>query len=123
MYGIDIKENELLAMGGGILETLLLDRTTGDSIIWATDDYAERGEGFGFHDKITTAHVTGPNGIIIQPRVVKTRKNQIDRTKNMVEVFTPSWVCNSMTNLFDKTWFGRDIEQTIKPMESELPFE
>ena len=39
-YGIDIKEDELLAMGGGILDTLLIDRTTGENIIWATDDYA-----------------------------------------------------------------------------------
>ena len=43
-YGIDIKEDELLAMGGGILDTLLIDRTTGENIIWATDDYASMGE-------------------------------------------------------------------------------
>lgn len=29
MRGIDVKEDELLAMGGGILDTLLLDQTTG----------------------------------------------------------------------------------------------
>lgn len=44
MRGIDIKEEELLAMGGGILDALLLDRTTGENIIWATDDYASMGE-------------------------------------------------------------------------------
>ena len=44
LYGVDIKENDLLAMGGGILDTLLLDRTTGKNIIWATDDYASMGE-------------------------------------------------------------------------------
>ena len=44
MHGIDIKENELLAMGGGILDALLLDRTTGENIIWATGDYASMGE-------------------------------------------------------------------------------
>ena len=31
MHGIDIKEDELLAMGGGILDALLLNRTTGKS--------------------------------------------------------------------------------------------
>lgn len=107
MYGIDIKEDELLVRGSGILDMLLLDQTTGENIIWATDDYAKRGEGFRFHDKITIERVTGSNSKLIQPRVVKTRKDQLDRTKNMAEVFTPSWVCNSMTNLFDKTWFGR----------------
>ena len=34
MYGIDIKEDELLAMGGDILDTLLIDRTTGENIIF-----------------------------------------------------------------------------------------
>lgn len=43
MYSIDIKEDELLAMGGSILDTLLIDGTTGENIIWATDDYAALG--------------------------------------------------------------------------------
>lgn len=39
-FGIDIKEEEMLAWGHGILETLLRDHTTGENIIWATNDYA-----------------------------------------------------------------------------------
>lgn len=108
MYGIDIKEDYLLGLGNDILETLLRDHTTDDNIIWATDDYADKGEGFSFQDHISIDCVTGANGNLVQPRVIKARKDQIGRTKNMAEVFTPSWVCNSMTNLFDKTWFGRE---------------
>mgnify|MGYP007122042059 CR=1 FL=1 len=40
MHSIDIKEDYLLGLGNGILDKLLLDRTTGENIIWATDDYA-----------------------------------------------------------------------------------
>ena len=29
-----------------VLAVLLKDRTTGHNLIWATDDYAERGDGF-----------------------------------------------------------------------------
>ena len=48
-FGIDILEDEIKSWGHEILETLLLDRTTGENIIWATDDYLSRGEGYGFH--------------------------------------------------------------------------
>ena len=59
MHGIDIKEDELLAMGGGILDTLLIDRTTGENIIWATDDYAHLGDGYTFHNHITVEQTKG----------------------------------------------------------------
>ena len=108
MYGIDIKEDELLAMGGGILDMLLIDRTTGENIIWATDDYAALGDSYTFHEHITPELITGENNNVIQPRVIKTWKEQVGRTKRMAEVFTPSWVCNSMANLLDKAWFGRE---------------
>ena len=35
-----------------VLAVLLKDRTTGRNLIWATDDYAERGKGFGANDEI-----------------------------------------------------------------------
>ena len=40
MHGINIKENYLLGLENSILDKLLLDRTTGENIIWATDDHA-----------------------------------------------------------------------------------
>lgn len=42
-----------------ILETLLCDRTTGENIIWATDDYNSRGNGYSFHDSITPEKICG----------------------------------------------------------------
>ena len=53
MYAIDIKEDYLLGLGNGILDKLLLDRTTGENIIWATDDYASMGDAYTFFQHIT----------------------------------------------------------------------
>lgn len=130
MHAIDIKEDYLLSLGHGILESLLTDRTTGEHIIWATDDYASEGEGYGFSDQITAECVTGEHKNLLQPRVVKARNKQFERTKEMAEVFTPSWVCNSMANLIDHAWFGRkdvfNVEdvpnQTWKPTTERITF-
>ena len=105
MRGIDIKEDELLAMGSGILDTLLLDRTTGENIIWATDDYAPRGDAYTFHQHITADLITGENQNVIQPRVTKSEDERKYRARKMAEVFTPSWVCNKMNNGVDEAWF------------------
>jgi len=106
-YGIDIKEDELLAMGGGILDTLLLDRTTGENIIWATDDYAALGDAYTFFRHITPELITGDNKNVIQPRVAKSMEEKKKRARKMAEVFTPSWVCNDMNNGVDERWFKR----------------
>ncbi|MBR1400957.1 MAG: hypothetical protein IJ604_10935 [Prevotella sp.] len=106
-YNIDIKEDELLAMGGGILDTLLLDRTTGENIIWATDDYAVLGDAYTFHQHILPELITGKNLDVIQPRVAKKEEERRSRSRKMAEVFTPSWVCNNMNNGVDEKWFKR----------------
>jgi hypothetical protein len=41
------------------------------------------------------------------PRVEKNRKLQKERSREMAEVFTPSWVCNAQNNLIDDSWFGK----------------
>lgn len=104
---IDISENELLQQSEDLLAELLKDHTTKRNIFWATDDYAYLGEAYGYHAPITIPCITGDNGLIIQPRVLKTREEQTNRTKDKAEVFTPSWVCNAQNNLIDEVWFGR----------------
>lgn len=69
LFGIDIQEDEMRSWGHGILETLLRDRTTGETIIWATDDYAERGEGYTFYDQITAEKICCSKSRVIVPRV------------------------------------------------------
>ena len=40
---IDIKENDLLKIDRSLLDILLKDKTTGNNIIWATDNYSTYG--------------------------------------------------------------------------------
>ncbi|PVZ12252.1 MULTISPECIES: restriction endonuclease subunit M [Bacteroidales] len=104
---IDISETDLRNQSEELLTELLRDHTTGNNIFWATDDYEPLGAEYGYYSPITVACITGERGSIIQPRVLKSRAEQIGRTKDKAEVFTPSWVCNAQNNLIDEAWFGR----------------
>ena len=104
---IDIREDDLLALSAEVLDTLLRDHTTGQNIFWATHDYEALGRGYDYHAPILPELITGERGMVIRPRVLKTRAEQTDRAKDMAEVFTPSWVCNAQNNLVDEAWFGR----------------
>lgn len=102
----DISETVFFQQYPEILEALLKDHTTQLNIFWATDSYANLGQGFQFSDSITIEHIIGEHGMVIRPRALKTREEQVGRTKDMAEVFTPSWVCNAQNNLVDEAWFG-----------------
>jgi hypothetical protein len=126
---IDISENDLLKDNPKVLEKLLLDHTTHKNIFWATDSYVERGEGYAFNDAITIEHITGENGKVIQPRAIKALAVQAQRSKDMAEVFTPSWICNAQNNLIDEAWFGRpnvfniaNDDHTWTPVENKIEF-
>ncbi len=105
---VDISENDILATSPEVLATLLKDHTTQGNIFWATDNYAERGEGYQYSDPITIEAITGVNGTVIVPRALKSRERQQQRSREMAEVFTPSWICNKQNNLVDNAWFGRE---------------
>ena len=104
---IDIREDDLSAISPAVLATLLRDHTTGKNIFWATHDYEALGSVYGYHSEILPELITGEHGMVIRPRVLKSKENQTDRAKDMAEVFTPSWVCNAQNNLVDEAWFGR----------------
>lgn len=104
---IDIKENDILRQDPILLDMLLLDRTTGRNIKWATHDYANRGVDYLYGNEIRVDCITGRNGQVIQPRVCKSRVEQQARIRYKAEVFTPSWLCNCQNNLVDEQWFGR----------------
>ena len=110
---VDIQKNDVLALSPKLLNTLLKDHTLSTenqqvNIFWATDNYAHLGEGYQYHDPITIEAITGSNGNIIQPRSVKSRERQQQRSREMAEVFTPSWICNKQNNLVDEAWFGHE---------------
>ena len=110
---IDICENEIFEQSPNLLSMLLIDRTLSsensqDNIFCATNNYADLGVGFQYSDQITLEAITGKNEEVIKPRAVKSREMQQQRSREMAEVFTPSWICNKQNNLIDNTWFGRE---------------
>ena len=82
----------------------LTDRTSNKNIIWGTNNY--RNKGFKETDEILIASISGKINNIIKPRINKNKILQSKRSKDMAEVFTPSWVCNKQINLIDNEWFG-----------------
>lgn len=106
--GIDILENEIIEQYSDVLDILLRDHTSQKNIFWATDNYQHLGESYGFNAHILPQSITGKNGNIIMPRVHKDKNFQESRSKEMAEVFTPSWICNAQNNLIDNAWFGRE---------------
>jgi len=101
---IDLNEKVLYEKNPKILEILLFDQTTKKNIIWATDSYLKKG--YHFKDRINIESIVNSN--FIMPRAKKSKSEQIRRSKDNAEVFTPSWICNKQNNLIDKSWFGRD---------------
>lgn len=104
---VDVEENNIIELQPEVLAGLLKDQSTGKNIIWATDDYSYLGENYQFSSEIVPEAITGENGNIIMPRAVKSKLAQSSRTRNMAEVFTPTWICNKMNNLVDEAWFGK----------------
>lgn len=90
-----------------VLSILLKDKSTKQNIIWATDDYIYRGEGYKDVDQMRESHFIGFNPIVLQPRISKTIEEQQYRTRKKAEVMTPVWLCNKMNNFADEEWFGR----------------
>ena len=98
---INIKEYPVKNM----LSALLKDKTTKKNIIFATDAYADYA--VDAKSQITEQLLLGFGALAIQPRVLKSKEEQSERTKKKAEVFTPSWICNKMNNHCDEEWFGR----------------
>ena len=109
---IDIREDYLAQLDTELLNVILKDHSTSKAdeqhnIFWATADYEHLGNGYQLKDEIRAELITGDNGNIVMPRVLKSKLTQTTRSKDMAEVFTPSWICNAQNNLIDEAWFGR----------------
>ncbi|MBR2205263.1 MAG: Eco57I restriction-modification methylase domain-containing protein [Prevotella sp.] len=98
---IDIREDDLSDISQEVLATLLRDHTTGKNIFWATHDYEALGSEYDYHAQILPELITGEHGMVIRPRVLKSKESQTDRVKDMAEVFTPSWVVKKMVDYVD----------------------
>jgi hypothetical protein len=100
IYNIDIREDYLLKKDN-LLEMLLYDKTTSQNILWATDSYESKGEQFSSQASIKTELVTGIYGSLIQPRAIKSKEEQIYRTREKAEVFTPLSIVKQMNEACD----------------------
>jgi hypothetical protein len=100
LQSIDIREDYLLKKGN-LLEILLQDKTTSKNIIWATDSYESKGEMFVPLAPITIDLVTGTHGSLIQPRALKSKEEQLYRTRDKAEVFTPLSIVKQMNDACD----------------------
>ena len=107
MEMIDVAEQHIADMSYDLMKVLLKDKTTGKYIVWATDNYSHLGDSYRPSQEITPELVIGKHTDIIQPRVLKSQEEQVKRTRDRGEVFTPSWICNQQNNLIDDAWFGR----------------
>lgn len=106
-HEIDIIEDDILKKYPKVLDIFLLDQTTRKNIFWATDNYQHLGHNYQFSSPISIESITGSNGKVIMPRVLKNKILQKTRIKEMAEVYTPSWVCNEQINSIDNAWFNR----------------
>lgn len=114
-FNIDIGEVEISAYDEHLLDILLIDQSKSlsfnkvSNIIWATDNYSSLGSGYGIDDPISLDNIINEHGLVIKPRVKKTKEEQAARSRNKAEVFTPSWLCNKQNNLVDNKWLGEDF--------------
>ena len=129
----NISFSDMLTVGMplfNVIDELLIDRTTGKHIVWATDMYYLWGSGYNEDDQMFPDNDLKVvyNGVM-RPRVQRRKDEQQQRTKAKAEVFTPSWICNKMNNLCDDDWFGvsgvfntENDDKTWTPTQTPIQF-
>lgn len=99
-------EMKLIEENIDILNILLLDQSSKENIKWCTDNYKEHGSGYLSDDQIKV-DVFLQKKNILKPRILKSKAEQRKRSRDMGEVFTPSWICNEMLNRMDEEYFHK----------------
>lgn len=107
MQIINIQDDIIKLQSIGLMEKLLVDKTTQKNIMWATDVYAHLGDAYNRNEQIRISLITGDNVGVIKTRARKEFEQQSKRTRQRAEVFTPLWVCKYMNDYADEQWFGR----------------
>lgn len=117
---INIQDDILRLCSLGLLDDLLVDKTTKQNIIWATDTYSNYGAGYGCREAITTELITGANSSIIKTRARKAMEQQSERTRQHAEVFSPFWICKKMTDYADEVWSGKGWTEYVDSRRLEI---
>lgn len=115
-----ILENTIRENFPGILDILLLDRTTSTAkkrknIIWANDNYIiHGGKAYEPTAQMRPELVTSQVGKMIIPRALKSRELQKERTKSKAEVFTPTWIIKIQNDEVERDYLNDDLETYVK---------
>ena len=116
----DILENTIREQMPGILDILLIDRTTSTpkkkkNIIWANENYVKFcSKAYAATAEMLPELVTGRMGNIIKPRALKSKETRKERTKSKAEVFTPSWIVKKQNDEIEKDYINDDLETYVK---------
>ena len=101
---IDFNEYRVTKLYPELMDILLYDFTSKKNIKWCTDNYKKAEiSSDTYMDK---SYLIYRKESLIKPRILKSQNEQKKRSKDMAEVFTPSWMCNKQNNLIDNEWFG-----------------
>ena len=101
---IDFNEYRVAKLYPDLMDILLYDFTSKKNIKWCTDNYKRAG--IRSDDHMDKSYLIYRKESLIKPRILKSQTEQKKRSKDMAEVFTPSWICNKQNNLIDNEWFG-----------------
>lgn len=101
---IDFNEEKIMKIYPELMDILLSDHSSRKNIKWCTDNYKKAG--IKFDDFMIKETFFYRRSSLIKPRILKSLNEQKKRSKDMAEVFTPSWVCNLQNNVVDNEWFG-----------------
>ena len=104
---INIQDDILKLHALGLLDRMLMDRTTKQHIMWATGAYTSLGEQYEYDQEMTPDLIIGEHSSVIRTRARKAMEQQSARTRQHAEVFTPLWICRKMNDYADEMWFGR----------------
>lgn len=109
--------NKALSSAGGMFAAApgspLEAKIREDTVLWATDNYTEKGSKYDFSKPVHDLSV-------IKPRVEKSKAEQQLRTKQKAEVFTPVWVCNLQNNLIDDEILYPGAFNTVSEADQKL---
>ena len=117
---INIQDDILKLHAIGLLDDLLVDKTTNQNIIWATDIYISYGAGYGCHEAIIADLITGINASIIKTRARKAMEQQSERTRQHAEVFSLLWICKKMNYHADEAWSGKNWMEYVDSRRLEI---
>ena len=89
----------------GLLPTLLINRSTGGNIIWASNVFVDKGDSYAPTYEILASDITGENAGLIRTRASKAKEAQTALTRAHAEVFTPTWIVKLMVDAADEAWW------------------